>query len=210
MAAPRPQARVPQQIAAAVARGRKKNAEPNRGGMAFGRNLMVLATLILAIGAYGTVMGAMTLKWPRAEATITSSDLLRQTTTGRGPDGRSIEESWNSFHVLYQYRVGDRDHVAGGVEPWDFGMQNSAGAEKMRARHPIGSQAQVSYDPANPAIAYLEPGPSSFALVLSGIGSFMLLVGWWVRRKAAQGIGTMNEEGATERVAKSMRDGTPL
>ena len=80
----------------------------------------------------------------------------------------------------------------------------------MRERHPVGSQAKVAYDPANPAVSYLEPGPSSFALVLSGIGAFMLLVGWWVRAKAAQGIGAMNEEGATERIAKSQRDGNPL
>jgi hypothetical protein len=188
---------------------RKKKAVPNRGGMAFGRNLMVLALLIFALGGYGVVMGALTLKWPSAEATITSAELLRQTNTGRGMDGRSFEDGWNSFHVLYQYRVGDRDYVAGGVEPYDFGMQNSAGAAKMRERHPVGSQAKVAYDPANPAVSYLEPGPSSLALVLSGIGAFMLLVGWWVRTKAAQGIGTMNEEGATERIAKARRDGTP-
>jgi hypothetical protein len=193
-----------------MARRRSKKAAPNRGGMAFGRNLMVLGLLILVLGAYGVVMGAMTLRWPRTAATITSAELLRQNTTSRGLDGRSVEDGWNSFHVLYQYRAGDRDYVAGGVEPYDFGMQNSAGAAKMRERHPVGSPAQVAYDPGNPAVAYLEPGPSSFALVLSGIGAFMLLVGWWVRRKAAQGIGTMNEEGATERIAKSMRDGTPL
>lgn len=178
--------------------------------MAFGRNLMVLAAVILAIGAYGAVRGALTLKWPRADATITSAELLRQTTTSRGADSRSIEEGWNSFHVLYQYRVGDRDYVAGGVEPYDFGMQNSAGAAKMRERHPIGSEAKVAYDPGNPAVAYLEPGPSSFALALSGIGAFMLLAGWWVRTKAAQGIGAMNEEGATERIAKAQRDGDTL
>jgi hypothetical protein len=194
-----------------VARGRsKKVVAPNRGGMAFGRNLMVLAALILAIGAYGVVQGALTLKWPRADATITSAELLRQTSTGRGMDGRSFEDGWNSFHVLYQYRVGGRDYVAGGVEPYDFGMQNSAGAAKMRERHPVGSQARIAYDPGNPAVSYLEPGPSSFALVLSGIGAFMLLVGWWVRSKAAQGIGTMNQAGATERIAKARRDGDPL
>ena len=193
-----------------MARGRTKKAAPNRGGMAFGRNLMVLAALILAIGVYGVVRGALTLKWPRADATITNAELLRQTSTSRGMDGRSFEDGWNSFHVLYQYRVGDRDYVAGGVEPYDFGMQNSAGAAKMRERHPVGSQATVAYDPGDPAVSYLEPGPSSFALVLSGIGGFMLLVGWWVRTKAAQGIGTMNEEGATERIAKAQRDGDPL
>jgi hypothetical protein len=193
-----------------MARGRKKGAEPNRGGMAFGRNLMVLAALILAIGVYGTVRGGLTLKWPRADATITSAELLRQITTSRGMDGRSFDDGWNSFHVLYQYRVDGREYVAGGVEPYDFGMQNSAGAAKMRERHPIGSQAKVAYDPGNPAVAYLEPGPSSFALVLAGIGAFILLIGWWVRTKAAQGIGTMNEEGATERIAKAQRDGDPL
>ncbi|HEX9326588.1 MAG TPA: DUF3592 domain-containing protein [Reyranella sp.] len=193
-----------------MARGRKKRAEPNRGGMAFGRNLMVLAALILAIGIYGTVRGGLTLKWPRADATITSAELLRQISASRGMDGRSFEDGWNSFHVLYQYHVGGREYVAGGVEPYDFGMQNSAGAAKMRERHPVGSQAKVAYDPGNPAVAYLEPGPSSFALVLSGIGAFMLLTGWWVRTKAAQGIGTMNEEGATERIAKAQRDGDPL
>jgi uncharacterized protein DUF3592 len=178
--------------------------------MAFGRNLMVLGAVIFALGAYGAIMGALTLKWPRATATITSAELLRQSTTGRGLDGRSTEESWNSFHVLYRYRAGDREYVAGGVEPYDFGMQNSAGAAKMRERHPIGSDAQVAYDPNNPAVAYLEPGPSSFSLVLLGIGAFMLVVGYWVRRKAAQGIGTMNEEGATERVTKALREGDPL
>jgi len=193
-----------------VARGRSRKAAPNRGGMAFGRNLMVLGVVILVLGAYGVVMGALTLKWPRTTATITSAELLRQTTTSRGLDGRSIEDGWNSFHVLYQYRVADRDYVAGGVEPYDFGMQNSAGAAKMRERHPVGSQAAVAYDPAHPAIAYLEPGPSSFALVLSGIGAFMLLTGWWVRRKASQGIGTMNAPGATERIASSLREGDPL
>jgi hypothetical protein len=178
--------------------------------MAFGRNLMVLGALIFALGAYGAVRGAMTLHWPRAQAEITSADLLRQSAETTGIDGRSTRDSWNSFHVLYRYRVGDRDYVAGGVEPYDFGMQNSAGAAKMQERHPIYSKAEVAYDPNDPAIAYLEPGPSSFAKMLSGVGAFMLLVGFWVRRKASQGIGTMNEEGATERSAKAARDGERL
>ena len=71
------------------------------------------------------------------------------------------EESWNSFHVLYRYHVGDREYVAGGVEPYDFGMQNSAGAARMAERHPVGSSAAVAYDPADPARAFLEPGPSA-------------------------------------------------
>ena len=193
-----------------MARARPRNRPPNLGGMAFGRNLMVLGGLIFALGAYGVARGAVTLGWPRAEATITTADLLRQSTTRRGQDGRSQEDAWNSFHVLYRYTVAGREYVTGGVEPYDFGMQNSAGAAKMNARHPPGSTAMVAYDPRDPSVAYLEPGPSSFALMLCGIGGFMALTGLWVRRKAAQGIGTMNQPGATEDIAKTMREGDSL
>ena len=79
--------------------------------MAFGRNLMVLGAAILGIGVYGTARGAMTLPWPRAPATITSAALLLQSMNSTVSDGR--EERWNRFHVLYSYRVGDREHVAG-------------------------------------------------------------------------------------------------
>lgn len=178
--------------------------------MAFGRNLMVLGTVIFALGAYGTVRGAMTLSWPRAAATITSAELLRQSMPSSRRDSGLQEESWNTFHVLYRYQVGARGYVAGGVEPYDFGMQNSAGAARMRERYPVGSPAWIAYDPKDPAVAYLEPGPSSFALALSGIGAFMALVGFWVRRKAAAGIGTMNEPGVTERTARAIRDGDAL
>src|SRR5690349_17074432 len=88
---------------------------PNLGGMAFGRNLMVLGGLILALGLWGTVEGALTLGWPRTEATITTAELLRQTTIRRAADGRSYDEHWNSFHVLYRYTVAGREYVAGGV-----------------------------------------------------------------------------------------------
>jgi hypothetical protein len=193
-----------------MARAKSKNRPPNLGGMAFGRNLMVLGGLIFALGAYGVARGVETLGWPRADATVTTADLLRQSTTRRGVDGRSQEETWNSFHVLYRYTVAGREYVAGGVEPYDFGMQNSAGAAKMSTSHPPGSSAMVAYDPKDPSVAYLEPGPSSFALVLCGVGGLMALTGLWMRRKAAQGIGTMNQPGATEDIAKAMREGDRL
>ena len=154
---------------------------------------MGIGAVVLGVGAYGAYKGAMTLTWPRAPATITSADLLRQTMQATGGSG---QESWNSFHVLYRYRVVDSELVAGGVEPYDFGMQNSAGAARMKARHPVGSISEIAYDPANPAIAYLEPGPSSFALMLSGIGSIIVLGGFWIRRRSARALRAMNEPGA--------------
>jgi hypothetical protein len=160
-----------------------------RQSMAFGRNLIVLAVLILAPGLWGAAHGALTLRWPRAEATIIDADLTRHARSSTSTP-RSTE-MWNSFSVHYRYEVAGREYLGGAVEPYDYGMQNSAGAEKMRNRHPVGSTARVAYDPNNHEVAYLEPGPSSFSLVLVAIGAVIGLSGLWIRSLARRGIGRM-------------------
>ncbi|NOJ46346.1 DUF3592 domain-containing protein [Bradyrhizobium archetypum] len=183
---------------------------PNRGGMAFGRNLMVLGALPLGLGAYCAIMGTLTLNWPRATAAIASAETVRQTVNAENRGAGGGQEGWNTFRVLYTYRVGEHDYVAGGVEPYDLGMQNSASAGNMRVLHPPGSRAEIVYDPRNPEIAYLKPGPSSAALAFTAIGLIIFLSGFWVRRKAADGLGAMNAEGATERIERAQKQGTRL
>jgi hypothetical protein len=164
--------------------------------MRFGAFLMILGGPILALGAWGAVQGALTLRWPRADATIIDSDLKRfEQEARRGSATAQYDRDyWYSFSVHYRYEVGGIEYVTGGVEPYDFGMQNSAGAQKMRERHQVGSTARVAYDPANPRIAYLEPGPSSFSLILVVIGVIMGGSGLWVRSLGRRGIGHMEGE----------------
>src|SRR5213075_135008 len=126
------------------------------------------------------IHGALTLRWPRADATIVDADLRTQTTNSRsGP--RQLPDEWKTFSVHYRYEVGGMEYFGGGVEPYDYGMQNSAGAEKMRERHPVGSAAKVAYDSDQPRVSYLEPGPSSFSLILVVIGIVVGGAGMWVR-----------------------------
>jgi hypothetical protein len=167
-------------------------ARNKRGSLAFGRNLAVLGTAILLLGLWGAIHGALTLRWPRAEATIVDAE-LRVTTTNSRTGPRELPEQWNTFIVHSCYEVAGQEYCGGGVEPWDFGMQNSAGAEKMRMRHPQGSKAQVAYDPENPRVSYIEPGPSSFSLILVFIGLEIGGAGMWVRSLAHRGIGRMEE-----------------
>ena len=159
-----------------------------RQSLAFGRNLIVLAVLILAPGLWGATHGALTLRWPRAEAKIIDANLRTFTREASDPRDRS---QWHSFAVHYSYTVGGKDYFGGRVEPYDFGMQNSAGAQRMRERHPVGSLAQVAYDPKDASVAYLEPGPSSFSLALIGIGAVIGASGFWIRSLAKRGIGQM-------------------
>jgi hypothetical protein len=161
-----------------------------RQSLAFARNLIVLAALVLAPGLWGVVNGVLTLRWPRTTATIVDSDLRRLSTQMNSGSSKERDE-WNSYSAHYTYSVAGKEYFAGRVEPYDFGMQNSAGAEKMRQRHPVGSTAQIAYNPDDVQIAYLEPGPSSFSLALAGLGTFMGLCGLWVRGLAKRGIGRM-------------------
>ncbi len=170
-----------------------KRERKMRQSLAFGRNLIVLALIILIPGAWAAYKGAMTLRWPRAEAKIVDAKTRVQTAPSSSTLGQrhSRDDEWTSFIVHYTYRVEDEEFWSGRVEPYDFGMQNSAGAKRMSERHPVGSKALVVYDPADPAIAYLEPGPSSMSLAMVGIGAVIGLSGIWIRHLARRGIGEM-------------------
>ena len=157
-----------------------------RQSLAFGRNLIVLALLVLAPGLWDATHGALTLRWPRAEAKIIDAKLR---TFERATSDPYYRDQWHTFTVHYHYTIGGKEYFGGGVEPYDFGMQNSAGAEKMKERHPIGSTAQVAYDPEHPEVAYLGPGPSSFSVILIVIGAIIGFFGFWVRSLAKRGIG---------------------
>src|SRR5262245_53250106 len=141
--------------------------------LAYGRNLVVLACLIFLPGLWGAIHGALTLRRPRADATIIDANLRT-----------FARESSDT-------RFGGIDFFGGRVEPYDFGMQNSAGAQRMRDRHPVGSVAKIAYDTADANVAYLEPGPSSFSLAMVGIGIVIGASGLWVRSLARRGIGRM-------------------
>jgi Protein of unknown function (DUF3592) len=167
-----------------------RNERKKRQSLAFGRNLIVLAGLIFVPGAWAAAKGALTLRWPRADAKIVDASLRLQTVQSSSRSDTRPDE-WSSFIVHYTYSIGGKLYWSGRAEPYDFGMQNSAGAKRMAGRHPTGSSARIAYDPENPAIAYLEPGPSSMSLAMVGIGTVIGLSGLWVRNLARRGIGEM-------------------
>jgi len=174
-----------------VARRRKKTKKVGKPDMRMSYLLFGLALIAFGFGAWAAINGAATLRWPRASAKIIDARLtlhLRQTRDRDQPDRR------HTFAVHYQYSVGGRDYFGSGTEPYDLGMQNSAGAVKMRDRFPVGSTAQVAYNPNDPSEAYLMPGPSSFSLILLGIGVAFALMGGLARRMIRVGPGDDDDE----------------
>jgi hypothetical protein len=152
--------------------------------------LFIVGAALFALGAWGTWRGYGTLAWPRAQATIVDARLTFHETR------RDFDrpEGWNGFAVRYVYTVEGRERLGGGLEPFDFNMRNSAGARRMQERFPVGATAPVAYDPRDPSVSYLIPGPSSFALLLLALGVIVALAGGLARRMIR--VGPAHEDDA--------------
>ncbi len=172
-----------------MARKKKSQGKPDYRMAWF---LAVLGAIAFGFGAWGAYNGWLTLKWPRAEAEIVDTKLTqheRETRDVQRPD------RWATFDVHYLYRIGGKTYLGGGIEPYAFNMQNSAGARKMADTFPVGAKAPVAYNPQDPAEAYLMPGPSSFSLLLLAIGGVFFLVALLARRMIRVGPGEDEEDG---------------
>jgi uncharacterized protein DUF3592 len=186
--------------------------KPNRGGMAFGRNLAILGLIPFVLGAYATVMGAMTLRWPRAEAIIIGCEQVWPENDSRNIGSPEHSKGWSTAHLTYAYHAGGEERTGSGVEAYALGLVNAAHEDELCLTYQPHQQVKIAYDPGNVDVAYLEPGPSNPALMLLGIGAFMMLCGWLVHTLARRGIGRMNAEGATEHIKRhrDSADRSPL
>jgi hypothetical protein len=190
----------------------RRAKKPNRGGMAFGRNLAILGFIPFVLGAYATAMGAMTLSWPRAEATIIGCEHIWPEGDRRNIGSPDNPKGWSTAHITYSYRARGEERTGSGVQAYTLGLANAAHEDELCVTYQPHQQVKIAYDPGNVNVTYLEPGPSSPALMLLGVGAFMMLCGWWAYSLSRRGIGTMNAEGATERIKRhrDTADRSPL
>ena len=169
---------------------RRSGKKDQRGVRNFGRTILGIAAIPFLLGAYGVTMGWLTLQWPRTDAKILDSNTRIFTTdTTRG--GRSVTDERAVIDIRYSYSVAGREYIGEEIEPYTFGMQNSGMAKTHRERYRAGTTARAAYNADDPAIAYLEPGPSATAMMFLGIGVFMGLCGLWMLWWAKKGIGRM-------------------
>ena len=146
---------------------------------------VVFGTAVFVLGAWAAMKGWQTRQWPRVEAEIIDANLARNERLAK--DG-TLEHRY-SFTVNYRYAVGGQTFIGHGTEPYDLGMQNSAGARTMSEDYPVGAKVQVLYSPENPAEAYLMSGPSSFSMILLVLGGIFWLAALLARRMIRLGPG---------------------
>ena len=92
--------------------------------------------------------------WPATEGTIVRSRIERRPTTMDDPAGnRGWKEIWA---LSYRYSVDGKNYSGD-----NFDFRAGSIDQDTIDRYPIGKQVQVYYDPDNPELAVLVPGPSS-------------------------------------------------
>lgn len=132
-----------------------------------------LGILALSSGAQRLWRGAASEHWPSAEGKV----LFSRVNTSETRDGEGGRGVAFSPQFAYTYEVAGVKHfnnrrrfgqIEGSGEQW---------AEDIAARYPAGKGVRVSYFPADPDVAVLEPGNSSEGLWLPGVGLVALLFG---------------------------------
>lgn len=155
--------------------------------------LVGLGAVLAAIGGRGLWRGFETMKWPRVEAEIVSSDVtVRTSTTSSGTPSIGVvsggpRSEFAAYAVSFRYTIDGVEHIAHGVERGDLGLQNSQKSRDLGFAHPVGSRASVAVNPADPDDAWLVAGPSSAAKMVTGVGATLVLVGLWMRAVSVAG-----------------------
>jgi hypothetical protein len=107
--------------------------------------------------------------WPKTAATISASSIVHRETLGGG--GR---DAW-TVHVTYDYSVDGKKREGTAIHLGSFPSYSSeAEARAVQAAYPEGATTSVSYDPADPASAVLEPG---FTAAASSLELSVVLLG---------------------------------
>lgn len=112
----------------------------------FGGLLSFFAVLMAILSVVTARKKSAVSRWAPAIATVVESHVV----WGRGTRGG---RTW-LLRLTYQYAVGGRVHRGNRIAFYRYCTGTCA--QELAARHPVGSQVQVYYDPAQPAEAVMD------------------------------------------------------
>lgn len=118
------------------------------------------------VGKPARAQAAASATWPATDGTITHSELNREEQGGK-------EKTLFSMDVRYDYVLDGR--TLEGTRVWfgdGYSTSDETAFREAVNRYPAGKDVRVHYDPAEPGVSVLEPGPTWSASIwyLVGIG----------------------------------------
>jgi hypothetical protein len=131
-------------------------------GAAFGAVFCCLGILALTAGLQRIWHGAASESWPRVSGVVIQ--------TGSDEPDDTTDTAYRA-RMVYKYEVAGTTH---------FNNLRRFAEVESSTHYTTGDHVQVSYLPADPDIAVLEPGNSGAALLMPGIGAVLLLMSFAV------------------------------
>jgi hypothetical protein len=127
-------------------------------------SLFIIAGLLTTMwGLWIIVQGRKTLQWPSVEGVIQESDI-------------ASDKDDLLPHILFRYSVGQANYEQTMQFPGDITPTQEFATSYVQ-KYPAGSRIPVYYDPENPEIATLEPGPGKGDWLVFAMGLGTLLFG---------------------------------
>lgn len=147
------------------------------------RNALCLAAQSIAV--FFTVIGipfviegtdriltaSATESWPTVDGEVAVSRVIARSTfdSDSGTSGTAYEAI-----IIYRYMVDGTQHTGHRIAYYRLGNDNSRSADKQ---YPAGEPVKVSYNPADPSDAVLQPGAGPENFIRVGLGAIATLVG---------------------------------
>jgi hypothetical protein len=140
---------------------------PAAGSLLFSLLFLTMGAAILGWGIHLTSQDLTSRTWPTAAGKIISSTV----TESRDSEDHPIYQA----EVHYFYSVNGVTYANNKVSFVSASSSDRSFSNRIVARYPAGKIAQVSYDPAQPKTAVLEPVLYTSFLLFYGIGGVFIL-----------------------------------
>jgi hypothetical protein len=148
------------------------------GFRVFGLVFVVAGGAMLTAGLVRFRNAIESRTWPVTSGSIVYAEEHSNTSDVENSDGERTSVTTYGAPLAYRYEVNGKTYfsnircfgaLAGASQDW---------AQSILLRYPSGARVPVSYHPADPNTAVLEPGSSSEAFWLPGAGAAFLLFGF--------------------------------
>jgi hypothetical protein len=151
-----------------------------------GRYAFSLAWLIMILLGVGMLVPGLrnlwhayvSPSWPKARGVIVFAEPTDEGAETQVGERGALRSTAHGAPLAYQYEVGGKQHFSNVRRFGQFGASTEKEwAEEILERYPSGADVPVSYCPADPDLATLEPGIGRETYYLPGAGAAFLLFG---------------------------------
>jgi hypothetical protein len=151
-------------------------------GMMYGITMFVVIFVLIGLAMLAGGLSRLwhayqSEKWPSTAGVIIYGKQSASTTATEMSDGEMVRSTSHGTHLVYRFEVGGHKHYSNVRVFGQLAGSDADWADDIAERYPVGKAVQVTYSPANPDLAVLEPGINTEAYYLPGAGAAFLLFG---------------------------------